>query len=171
MSLVGFKAKNHPQQTDRRGALDTVDDRTVHPDDFAQWHERFGFTIDAAASRSNARLPRFWTAEDNALTQDWTGDRVWCNPPYSDLKPWVRKAHSESFGGCPLIVMLLPANRTEQQWWQQWIEPERDRYDRMVMLRIEFLPGRLRFILPGKSDVEPNQRPPFGCCLAIWGEP
>lgn len=170
VSLVGFRANNHPQQTAKRGALVAVDDRTVHPDDFAQWHIQFGFTVDAAASANNARLPRYWTVDDDALLQDWTHERVWCNPPYSNLLPWVDKAHMEWTGGCELIVMLLPANRTEQRWWQQGIEPYRDQSDRLLRVRIEFLPGRLRFIMPGYTDVEPNQRPPFGCCLAIWGE-
>jgi len=167
MSLVRFKAQNHPQQVDSRGALVAVDDRTTHPDDFARWHERFRFTIDAAASATNARLPRFWTAEADALQQDWRGDRVWCNPPYSEIEPWVAKAHHESARGCPLTVMLLPANRTEQGWWQRQVEPFRDGPD--FRLRVSFLPGRLRFILPGTTDVLPNQRPPFGCCLLIWG--
>lgn len=35
-------------------------------------------------------------------------------------------------------------------------------------LRIEFLPGRLRFVKPGQAHIGPNERPPFGCCLAIW---
>lgn len=167
MSLVGFRAQNHPQQTGRRGALTAVDDRTVTEADWFPWHQRFRFTIDAAASASNAMLNRHWTEADNALQQSWSGERIWCNPPYSDIEPWLRKAHEEFMVGCELIVMLLPANRTEQQWWQREIEPYRDR---RMGLRIEFLPGRLRFILPGKSDVEPNQRPPFGCCLAIWGD-
>lgn len=167
MSLVGFRAQNHPQQTGRRGALTAVDDRTVHPADFALWQSRFRFTIDAAATETNARLPRFWTTEDDALRQDWRPERVWCNPPYSALAPWVIKANHEFRRGCPLIVMLLPANRTEQDWWQNELEPVRDNG---LGPRVEFLRGRLRFILPGKSDVEPNQRPPFGCCLAIWGD-
>lgn len=167
MSLVGFKAQNHPQQVDKRGARAVVDDRTTHPDDFARWHARFGFTIDAAASAANARLPRFWTAEDDALSRWWLGERVWCNPPYSNLEPWVAKANREWWSRRPrLIVMLLPANRTEQGWWQR--EVERYRFDEDGP-RVEFLPGRLRFIRPGQSDVGPNERPPFGCCLVIWG--
>jgi phage N-6-adenine-methyltransferase len=170
VSLVGFKAQNHPQQVDRRGARTVVDDRTTHPDDFAIWHERFRFTIDAAASAANARLPRFWTQDDDALNQSWAGERVWCNPPYSKIDDWVCKASAEwenHFLG-DLIVMLLPANRTEQLWWQEHVEPYRDlpRGD----LRVEFLKGRLRFIQPGKSDVGPNERPPFGCCLLVWGQ-
>ena len=168
MSLVGFKAKNHPQQVDRRGALPVVDDRTIHPEDFDRWHGRFNFTVDAAASAANARLPRFWTAEDDAFGQSWAGERVWCNPPYSNLGSWLLKAWVEwaTVPAPELIVMLLPANRTEQGWWQGHVEQERDRHG--SPLRVEFLPGRLRFIQPGRSDVGPNERPPFGCCLAIW---
>jgi hypothetical protein len=62
--------------------------------------------------------------------------------------------------------MLLPANRTEQGWWQRQVEP----YRREGSLAVEFLPGRLRFIKHGHDRVEPNQRPPFGCCLLIWGK-
>jgi hypothetical protein len=62
VSLVGFKARNHPQQK----ANPKVDDRAITPEDFAPLHERFNFTIDAAASKENARLERYWTVEDDA---------------------------------------------------------------------------------------------------------
>lgn len=162
--ILGFKATNHPQQVTKRGRMVKTDDRAIHPDDFAIWNERFRFTIDAAASTENARLPRFWTAEQDALVQSWAGERIWCNPPYSDIRPWVEKAWQER--NTELIVMLLPANRTEQGWWQDTVEPFRDRSDRL--LRIEFLRGRLRFIQSGRKDIGPNERPPFGCCLLIW---
>lgn len=167
MSLVGFKAKNHPQQTGKRGAREATDDRAITEEDFAPLHERFKFTIDAAATPANARLPRFWTKEDDTLKQSWQGERVWCNPPYSDIRAWVWKAWGEWNGpGCDLIVMLLPANRPEQGWWQGLVEPFRDNGG---SLAVEFLPGRMRFIQAGRTEVGPNERPPFGCCLLIWG--
>jgi len=64
--------------------------------------------------------------------------------------------------------MLAPANRTEQTWWQQHVEPYRDRPG--GVLRTEFLPGRIRFLAPGQGVIKPNERPPFGCCLLIWGD-
>ena len=64
--------------------------------------------------------------------------------------------------------MLLPANRPEQPWWQTWVEPYRDRPGSPLTVR--FLPGRLRFIKPGATEIKPNERPPFGCCLLIWTE-
>lgn len=160
MSLVGFKAQNHPQQTTKPD----VDDRALPPSDFALLHARFGFTLDAAAAEHNAKLPRFFTMRDDGLAQSWAGERVYCNPPYSNIRPWVEKAWSESRAA--QIVMLLPANRTEQLFWQDLIEPYRDRTG--SRLRVEFLPGRLRFLKPGQAAIGANERPPFGCVLCIW---
>jgi phage N-6-adenine-methyltransferase len=159
MSLIGFKARNHPQQRTR----DEVDDRAITDADFAALHERFRFTIDAAASVTNARLRRFWTREDDALSKSWAGERVWCNPPYSSIRPWVEKAWHEQ---ASVIVMLLPNNRCEQGWWQDLVEPNRDRHP--FLFRVEFLPGRMRFIRPNAVIGPKGDRPPFGCCLLIW---
>jgi len=163
MALSGFRARNHPQQTGKRGPVPHVDDRGTDPKLFAELHERFRFTIDVAASVQNARLPRYYTIRDDGLAQSWAGERVWCNPPYSDIAPWVVKGHEEA--GAEIIVMLLPANRTEQRWWQDHVEPFRDRRER---LRVEFMRGRQRFVAPGAKEIGPNERPPFGCCLLIW---
>lgn len=174
MSLVGKKARNHPQQVGKRGANPAVDDRATSPEVFGPLEERFRFSIDVAASAANSKCERFYSIEEDGLSKDWTGERVWCNPPYSDIRPWVEKAwrewgHDPATGrqkGAELIVMLLPANRTEQRWWQETVELQR----RWPWMRfsIEFLPGRLRFIAPGADGIGPNERPPFGCVLLIW---
>jgi phage N-6-adenine-methyltransferase len=166
--IVSFIARNHPQQVGKRGALSFVDDRMTDPEVFQDLDDRFKFTVDAAATWANTLLPRFWTIEDDALAQSWAGERVWCNPPFSDIRPWVDKAWNEWLSPDPpeVIVMLLPANRTEQAWWQDLVEP--DLRDRLVGFRVEFLRGRMRFIAPGDTAIKPNARPPFGCCLLIW---
>lgn len=163
MSLVKFRAQNHPQQVDVNGALPQVDDRGTAPEFFAALDARFGFTIDVAAASHNAKCERYFGIEEDGLAQPWAGERVWCNPPYSDIGAWVKKAWKER--DAEVIVMLLPANRTEQKWWQLYVEPRRDKGGR---LRVEFLRGRLRFVMPGEESIGPNQRPPFGCCLLIW---
>jgi phage N-6-adenine-methyltransferase len=167
VSLVGFQAENHPQQVETRGPLDPIDDRATPPEFFEAMHARFRFTVDVAAAAHNTKLPRFYDYEANGLAQSWAGERVWCNPPYSDLLPWVRKAHREH-RHAEVVVMLLPANRTEQAWWQTYVEPFRDRPG--TLLRTEFIRGRLRFIKAGAESVEANNRPPFGVVLLIWGE-
>lgn len=168
MSLVGFKAQNHAQQTGRRGPNPKVDDRATTVADFEPLAERFGgFTVDVAAASHNTKCERFYSIEDDGLAQSWAGERVWCNPPYSSIEPWIVKAHAEMAAGCELVVMLLPANRTEQGWWQRQVEQRR----REGSIEVEFLPGRMRFIAPGQTEVGPNERPPFGCCLLIWRAP
>lgn len=166
MSLVGFKGRNHPQQVDSNGVDHVVDDRATTAVDFARFNSALGpFTIDVAAAAHNTKCPRYFDFATNGLAQSWAGERVWCNPPYSRIGHWVEKAwreHEATDG----IAMLLPANRTEQGWWQQMVEPFRDRDG--SPLSVVFLPGRMRFIAAGADRVGPNERPPFGCCLLTW---
>ena len=168
MSLVGFRASNHPQQVTVKGASDEVDDRGTPQEFFDELNERYRFTLDVAAAPHNAKTERYYTRLADGLIQPWTGS-VWCNPPYSDLGGWLAKAWDEWHnrpGELDSIVMLLPANRPEQPWWQHAVEPFRDRPGSPLTVR--FLPGRLRFIKPGATEVKPNERPPFGCCLLVW---
>lgn len=158
--LVGFKAKNHPQQPKNSD----VDDRALPQDAFDVLDKRFKFTVDVAASAQNAKVSRYYTEAEDGLFQDWNGERVYCNPPYSSIYPWVKKAWNSTNAG--LVVMLLPANRTEQTWWQELVEPYRDRID--TPLRVEFLKGRQRFLKKQQDYIQPNERPPFGVCLCIW---
>ena len=165
MSLIGYRSQNHPQQVAVTGAKEEVDDRATHPLHFAQLDEEYGpFTLDVAAAPHNAKCDRYFTREQDGLRQSWAGERVWCNPPYSSIEPWVRKAWSEATTSRG-IVMLLPANRTEQKWWQSLVEPHRDRGSGLT---VRFLPGRMRFIRRGAVDIGPNERPPFGCALLVW---
>lgn len=149
------------------GLFTSTTDEWPTPDDlFRALHDEFGFTLDACASAANAKCDRYWTRDDDALSQSWQGERVWCNPPYSDIRPWVVKANAEQeLGRLDLAVMLLPANRTEQAWWQQEVEWRRHH----LWLRVEFLPGRMRFDRPNAVIGPKGDRPPFGCCLLIWG--
>lgn len=183
MSLINYKAGNHPQQIAKRGADDAVDDRGTDPAFIAALEARFGaFELDVAAAPHNAKAPTFYTREQDGLTLPWRG-LVWCNPPYSDCGAWVRKAWSEWEGTDPRspghcnahsrdaapyrILMLLPANRVEQGWWQDLVEPYRDRPG--SPLHVEFLRGRMRFDRPGWDKPAKGDRPPFGCALLIWG--
>lgn len=172
MTLGGFKAQNHPQQIAKRGAKPEVDNLETPWEMFEPLHERFRFTIDVAALPRNAKCARYFTPAEDGLERSWAGERVWCNPPYSSIEPWVAKANREvrMLDRPELVVMLLPANRTEQGWWQRQVEPFRDGRSTRGP-RVEFLAGRLRFIKHGHDRVEPNQRPPFGCCLLVWELP
>jgi phage N-6-adenine-methyltransferase len=162
--LTKFRSKNHLQQVKARGADDSVDDRRTSMSLYLSLHARFVFTLDVAASEENHLCERFFSLQENGLKQSWAGERVWCNPPFSDLAPWISKAWESFRNGTDLIVMLCPANRTEQPFWQKMVEPFRDRKQG---LNVEFLSGRTRF-RTAQSGLRYLGRPPFACCLLIW---
>lgn len=164
--LAGFKSANHPQQVAKRGALEDTDDRRTLPEIFDPLNDRYGpFTLDAAASSLNKKCRKFFSKEQDGLSQSWAGETVWCNPPYSDIGPWVRKALDETRdGSCRRVVLLLPANRCEQKWWQDMIEPIRD----TGRLKTSFLRGRPRFGWPSeKPRPKKGDRPPFGLVVVV----
>jgi len=164
VSQLRFPSRNHPQQVAARGALDEVDDRWTPLHIWIPWNDRFAFTLDAAASHRNHLCPRYFTRAENGLEQSWAGERVWCNPPFSDLPAWVAKAEREA-SACPVIVLLVPANRTEQRWWQEHVEPRRDRG---LGLAVEFLPRRIKFASENNLGAWSASSPPFGCALLIY---
>lgn len=101
---------------------------------FNRLHREFGFTVDVAASRSNARCRRFFTARQNGLAQDWSGETVWCNPPYGRvIADWMKKAYASSLQGAT-VVLLVPA-RTDTGWF----------HDYALRGEVRFLRGRLKF--------------------------
>jgi phage N-6-adenine-methyltransferase len=165
--LGGVKPRNHPQQVAAKGSVcDVTDDRGTPASLFDPLHREFHFTLDAAASAREHRVPRYFTRAQDGLAQSWRGERVWCNPPFSQLAAWTAKAFGEVHDGhCPLAVLLLPANRTEQLFWQTYIEPVRDRG---FGVSTRFVPGRPRFTRPPEAaPVKNGDRPLFGVVLVI----
>jgi hypothetical protein len=77
---------------------------------FADLHDEFRFDLDGAASDENALLP-----EASTLTSPvpWTGRRVFCNPPWSDIASFLEYAPSAE-----LAVFLVPA-RTNARWFHR----------------------------------------------------
>ena len=110
--------------------------------EFFQWHSKYDFTIDAAADKSNTKLPRFWSEEDNGLLQDWTGERVFLNPPYdSSLYSWCAKAAEFK---AELVFMLLPPS-TDTKWFHDFFW---DKNTHIWRPRVEgnFLSKRIKFV-------------------------
>lgn len=86
---------------------------------FDSLDSEFDFNLDPCASHFNAKCSRYFTEEDNGLTQDWKSV-VFMNPPYGRrISAWVHKAYNESQKGA-LVVGLLPA-RTDTQWFHDWV--------------------------------------------------
>lgn len=62
MSLVGFKASNHPQQVAKRGATNR-DNLGTDPVLFAKLDTRFHFTLDVCATPANAKCSDYITLD------------------------------------------------------------------------------------------------------------
>lgn len=75
----------------------------------------FFFEIDGAASKENRLLTCYWSEEDDALSMDWTGQRIFCNPPFSLDYAFARKFQESD---CPGSLLLLPV-RTDRLWFQR----------------------------------------------------
>ena len=82
-------------------------------------NEEFQFSLDAAASESNKKVPKFFSEVEDGLTQPWGHETVWCNPPYgtgkAPIKAWMAKGYQESLTGAT-SVFLIPA-RTNTNWF------------------------------------------------------
>jgi phage N-6-adenine-methyltransferase len=136
---------------------------------FSPLNQEFSFTLDVCATAESSKCQRFFSKEENGLAQDWSGERVWCNPPYDDIRTWVEKAWASE---AALVVMLVPA-WTDRGWWRDLIEPYRDArltHDDFL-LATRFIPGRIKFGLPTNPEGAGAGTPPFWCVLLIWSRP
>ena len=152
------------------GAVEGVPEGTSESDEwvtpahiFTPLALEFDFTVDAFAAKENTRCTRYWTKRTDALRQDWRGERVWANPPYSDLPRCVEKMAREA-DRAQCIVALLPA-WTDRAWWHDFIESAR----RDLQVETRFLRGRLRFGTPTNPTAHGRGGGRFPSVLVIWG--
>jgi site-specific DNA-methyltransferase (adenine-specific) len=96
---------------------------------FDKLNDIFGpFTLDAAASDENYKVATYYTQSDDSLSQDWSGNRVFLNPPYGRaLKDWVQKAYEEG---------QKDDTRTDTRYWHDYV---------MKADEIRFVRGRIKF--------------------------
>lgn len=106
-------------------------------DFFDKLNEEFHFTLDPCADDLNHKCEKYYTEAEDGLKQDWSGENVFCNPPYGrDVPKWVKKCLEETYSGrCRCAVMLLPA-RTDTKWFHNYI------YHRA---EVRLVKGRLKF--------------------------
>lgn len=66
----------------------------------------FKFDLDVCASKANHKHKNYYTKKDNALTKSWAKSNF-CNPPYSDQAPWIKKAIAEAECGNASVLLLM----------------------------------------------------------------
>ena len=122
-------------------------------DFFDKLNEEFHFTLDPCADDYNHKCAKYYTKDQDGLQQDWSGEIVFCNPPYGrDVSKWVRKCFQEVYSGKCKCAVVLVAARTDTKWFHDYI------YKRA---EIRFIKGRLKF-------GEQTQPAPFPSMVAIF---
>lgn len=108
------------------------------------------FIIDLFTDADNSKCPRFYTAENNALVQDWAADldggKAFANPPYSrsaydddkqaitGMRNIMTKVMAEREKGARIVMLLKSA--TSEVWWPEQAD------------HVAFVRGRISFDLP-----------------------
>jgi site-specific DNA-methyltransferase (adenine-specific) len=120
---------------------------------FEELNAEFNFTLDPCATDENHKAELYYTKKEDGLVKSWEGHTVFCNPPYSEVKKWVKKAYEESLKPNTCVVLLVPS-RTDTQWFHDYV---------LKYAEIRFVRGRLRF---GGS----KNSAPFPSLVAIFAE-
>lgn len=108
---------------------------------YKELNEEFRFDFDPCPlgeSEKDGSAPLFTS---------WQGKRVFCNPPYPGVQPFLERAREAE-----IAVFLLPA-RTDTKWFHNLVLP--------FAKEIRFIKGRIRF---GKA----KHNAPFPSILAIF---
>ncbi|EPA8631450.1 DNA N-6-adenine-methyltransferase [Escherichia coli] len=119
---------------------------------FHNLHRELNFTLDGAATEHDALLPRF---TDDIRNQSWDGERVFCNPPYSDTKTFLVKASEAD-----LAVFLIPY-RPHTAYWLKHV------FTNPLCHEIRILHRSVRYLPPAgrRGDV---LRSPFASAIVIF---
>lgn len=128
--------------TTNLGLFTSTTDEWPTPNDlFEELDREFGFDLDPCADELNAKCARYFTKNDDGLSQEWRG-KVFMNPPYGrQMRFWIEKAWSSSLGGAT-VVCLIPA-RTDTSYWHDFV---------MRATEIRFISKRLHFASTRHSD-------------------
>jgi phage N-6-adenine-methyltransferase len=106
---------------------------------FDYYDKRFNFKWDLACNTGN-RLCEFGSTKEfsafDTLSTQFLETPVWCNPPYSNIMPWVEKCIDISVRSETKVVMLIPAD-TSVKWFKLAFNS---------CTECHFISGRLAFI-------------------------
>ena len=102
---------------------------------FDELNKEFNFTLDPCCTKENHKCNKYYTKNDDGLSQSWENEVVFCNPPYGrQIGKWVEKAYNENLKGAK-IVLLIPA-RTDTNWFHNFIYQKHE--IRFIKRRIKF---------------------------------
>jgi hypothetical protein len=112
---------------------------------FDRLNSEYRFTMDGASEPGNGLLAKASTAD---CPLAWGSERVFCNPPWSNIPPFIEMAKDAE-----LAVLLVPA-RTNCRWFHRALE----------------LGATIKFFKPKPKFVGAKASSPVDCLLLVFGE-
>ena|SRR5690242_3521038 len=105
---------------------------------FKQLDDEFNFTLDPCCEIETAKCPKYYTIDDDGLSKDWSGETVFCNPPYSNgnIDKWMEKCYRESLKQKTTVVALVAVS-TSARWWHMWV---------INKAELRFIERRVKFV-------------------------
>jgi len=114
------------------------------PPDFWAWIARnFDPGVDICATKQNAKCALYSPFDSNNWPWrtfncvELSNGVIWCNPGYSDLRPWVRRAIEAAHDG--YTVLLLTHDNWNAEWFRLAYAHASEVY--LLIPRIHFLPA------------------------------
>ena len=128
------------------------------PDWLYRWlNDNFYFEVDLAASDTNAKCKKYYTIEQDSLSQNWSPYYHavgFCNPPYSNIKPWLQKAVESAEKYHFQSVFVLPSLNGAS--WQQYA---------LEASELLFINGRVAFVNSKGEQIKGNTS---GTVIAVF---
>ena len=102
---------------------------------FDNLNREFKFNLDVCATPENAKCSKFFSPDQDALSQEWRGI-CWMNPPYDkSISLWLKKAYETSQRG-NTVVCLIQGRSSDTKWWHDYV---------MKASEIRYIKDRLHF--------------------------
>lgn len=109
---------------------------------FAELHKEYKFDLDPCTScekPNNLGVDTYFTKQQDGLSRDWNNYKaVFINPPFKDMKLWVKKILREIQKNKGQVIVLLAPSKTETLWWHSLLSSP-------YLQKIEFQKKRVSF--------------------------
>lgn len=90
------------------------DERETPRDFFDKINKILKLELDVCATVKNAKCKDWYNEKIDGLKMEWFSRRVWCNPPYSQIKLWAKRCKEHN----NVAVLLVPP-RTSTKWFHE----------------------------------------------------
>lgn len=157
INQLGFYKVNKGKREHKTFTPRDISDSWRTPSYLFQWfNKKFNFDMDVCASDENHLVDRYFTIDDDALSQEW-GWVNFANIPYSQPMPWIEKAIEQKNRG-KITVMLVPADPSTK-----WFKLGFDNADKVI-----FISGRISFIRADTGEAGSSYNK--GSCVFVFGK-